>query len=739
MSRWAELNDEGVRLLQHGDVAEGRSALRAALAVAVGDERVAALVNLAAAEDLSGAPAEALDLLTEAVDLADPVSRAVVVASRGEVLARLDRWDEAWQDLTRGLADADARGQAVLRNARTGLLMVAGRLAEAEAEALATVDLAAANAPEVVPHAYANLARIAEAGGDEARAAEFRDLAERPCGVRPVDARWHECVRRNAEGAALAAAGRVEAAESAFAAAHAATLGSDDTEALVCRAAVAGNRAGAAGALGDGAAALRWNTEAVTCARTVVARVGDEYGTVGVLVNALLARAGNLRHAARHAEALADLDEAAALAGGEPSIAAVRASVLAACGRFAEAADAARAALDLAYGSAPELAPFVHTTLAGIAGATGDRAGGAEHLGLARDLARATGDAAAEATAVLSLARLAYLESANERAAALYDEAEGLVRATGDRHGLVVCLLGRAAVEVGAGRPRAALDLLDRAVAGLGDGATPVERIAVDQVRGAALEASGEYAAADGRYGAAERTAGRAGLWHVALGIAWWRADALLRWASTVDGEERRALCGRALDHALPAALAAEAVRQRFAHGPLRERWVALAAAPAIRSAFAALSSVGDVGLAAEYVDHLAGAVSLSPAGWSAPAGERSGPDGVSGSAGVPPGSAGASSGPDGVSVDPLGAPPLARDELVALPPPPSAEEGHLPYAAAYLDGVGDDPAFPAAGFALPPRVRLDPAVPSTLDAWIEVAERRYGFPVRSAEVVASW
>ena len=121
----------------------------------------------------------------------------------------------------------------------------------------------------------------------------------------------------------------------------------------------------------------------------------------------------------------------------------------------------------------------------------------------------------------------------------------------------------------------------------------------------------GEFAAAETCYEEASATCAAAGLWHVVLGMAWWRADALVRSAAAVTGEERQAIAGRALDLALPAALAAEAVRQRFPHGPLRERWVALASAPAIRSAFLAIRAVADVELAAAYIDHLAGAVSF--------------------------------------------------------------------------------------------------------------------------------
>ncbi|MEU4806527.1 tetratricopeptide repeat protein [Actinosynnema sp. NPDC023587] len=684
------MNDDGVHRFQAGDVAGAIASLEAACRVADQQQRTTTLVNLAGVLDASGDRARAADVLTEALAVAGPDALAVVHGSRADVLFQLGRLEEARQDVERGFATARPHEKVVLHHVRAGLLLAEGRLAEAEAEALTSAELAAEHAPHLAGHAYANLAAIAEAAGEPAKAAHYRRLLDPPEDVRPVGSRWHRCVTLNSRGAALVTAGDTAGALAAFEAAYRETLGSDEVEALVCRAGVAGNLAGVTDP-------LRWTTEAITLGRTVLDRVGDRYGTADVLVDALVARAQHLRHAARADDALTDLAAAEALAGAQPPVLAVRASVLADVGRFGEASDVASAALDLAYASAPHLAAFVHATLADIADGTGDRAGSAEHLGLARDLAQATGDVAMRATAVLSLARLAYLESANDRAVALYAEAEELLRAAGDRRRLLVCLHGRAAVEVVLGRPREALEMLDRVAAE--GGATPVERIAVCQVRGSALEASGQYAAADEQYGEAVGLAVRAGLWHVALGGAWWRADALVRWASTVDGAARRELSGRALDWALPGALAAEAVRQRFAHGPVRERWVALAAAPATRSAFTAIAAVGDVELAAAYVDHIAATVSLSPAE-EAPAG---------------------------------------RGELVLLPLPPATGEEHLPYAASFLAGAGQDPAFPATGFALPPRVRLDPAVPSALDRWIDVAEHRYGFPVRSEQVVSSW
>ncbi|XVS66775.1 hypothetical protein ACQPYE_12145 [Actinosynnema sp. CA-299493] len=810
----SDLNDEGVRLAGVGDLVGARSALEAALTASPPEGRAQVLVNLAHVVDALEERERAVDLLTEAVAAGEGLVRLTAIASRADLLPWLGRWDEAWRDVEEALVGVDPAQQVVLRNTRVGLLMMAGHLAEAEAEAVEAVELAGRHAPEYLENLYANLALLADEAGDGVRAAMYRLLSANP-GREPLGPRWQRFVELNAEGAALLSAGDRAAARTAFHAAYRETLevprrepsetddapelsdpsgtikpgvplagtsakqspaeptarppaepaeqasaeptarpaeqaseqrpstpqpvvpqspasqlvepqpveqpsvpqpsasqpavtggeigppAVDDVEALVCRAGVAGNLAGVAD---DPEEAVRWSTEAVEAARTALAIVGDAYGSATVLVNVLISRAAARLTQTHLPEALADLDDALDLVtraddadSFEATVRATRARVLATGGWFAEAADEARTALDLAYTAAPALAASVHATLAEITSATGDLPGATEHLALARDLSAATGDVAGVATALLSSARLAYLAADPDRADALYDEAEALL--ADDPRRLAACLHGRAAVAVLRDRPREALGLTDRALALL-ETPSPLESLALHQVRGSAFEAARDFVEAESCYAEAAALCEAAGLWHVALGMAWWRADALIRRAATTTDDERRQLGRRALDLALPAALAAEAVRRRFPHGPLRERWVALASAPATRSAFLAIRALGDLTLAAEYVDHVAGAVSLHAEGVTAP---------------------------------------VERGDLVRLPAPPPPTTGtHLPHAASGLD-AGTDPAFPSAGFELPPRVRLDPAVPTALDAWIDLAEQRYGFAVRSARAVASW
>ncbi|MFB9908502.1 hypothetical protein [Allokutzneria oryzae] len=499
-----------------------------------------------------------------------------------------------------------------------------------------------------------------------------------------TEARWQRCVELNTRGAELSQAGDHQAAAETLDEAYRETFQYQDIEALILRAAIAGNRAGVAATLGDFDGALRWSTETIELARGIESQAGNSYGTAAFRANALGTRAQYLRFRSQYAEALADLDEAfdaleLVTAGREHiavSLHAIRASVLAMSGRFQEGTAEAQSALDLAYETAPHYVPYAHMSLAEIADSTGDQAASTEHFRLARELFAATNDANGEATALLSLARLAHLGSRDDEAERLYAAAEGLLESIGNKQQLTTCLHGRAAVAVSRGQPREALAMLERI-----DAVSPVVRIATYQVQGSAFEALGDFDNADERYHAARELAEQAGLWHTTLTTDWWWAETMIRRATDPE------LYRRALDRALPAALAAEALRHRFSPGPLRERWVALAAAPATRAAFTVIAALGEVELAVAYIDHVTATVSLQPSQSAATE-------------------------------------PLAPNEFIPLP-----------FAASALVG----PAFPLPDLDLPPRVRVEPDVPSALDKWIDLAEQRYGFAVRSNEVIRSW
>lgn len=536
-----------------------------------------------------------------------------------------------------------------------------------------------------------------------------------------VSPRWHRCVTLNAQAAQVAQSGDFRTAAALFDEAYAETLRADgDVEALICRSAVVGNRAGLAAMMGDFDEALRASTETITLATQIESMVGNAYGTIADRVNALITRAQYLRYRARFAEALDDLDAAFSALDSVTvnrelitvSLHTVRASVLVAAGRFTEGAVEARATLELAHEFAPHMAPYAHMTLAEIAGSTGDNTTSADHFFLARELFAAIGDANGQATAALSLARLAYLDSRFDDADELYSEAEKLFELLGNNLQLVTCRHGRAAVAVSRGRPAEALVLLDQVLDSLGSEAAPVALIATYQVQGSALETMDDFAGAEVCYRKARELSEQSGQWHATLVMDWWRAEAFARWAATVHSdEERHALRRQALDLALPAALAAEAARQRFSPGPMRERWIALAAAPATRAALMAIASLGDIELASAYIDHSAGTVSLRAE-----------------------------------SAQSVHSGPSARDEVLTIVPaefsgPTTTEDdevSHLPFAASAIAG-GAESWTGSAGFVLPPRVRVHPETPSPLDNWIDITEERYGFPVRSKEVVRSW
>ncbi|KAB8161282.1 hypothetical protein FH609_027460 [Streptomyces sp. 3MP-14] len=640
-----------------------------------------------------------------------------------------------------------------LHGARAGQLMMTGELAEAEQEALIALDVALAFRPELAAFPCESLARIALACDNPEGAAEFRRIAAEPHAfseeltagtpglelATPVaepgpiahtthgrvtampwalHPRWRRCAALNAEGVRLALAGQLDAAEPVLRAAERATHAvGGGRDALVCRASTLLNLVGVAEAAGDIPAALELATEAVALFARVTADAGPDDPAAAAWAAQLLGarnlRAALLRESGQHDAALAELARVEAAlpalgAGNEDAwvwLLLVRATVFAAQGRLAEADETGRAALALAQEHVPALAPRVHVLLADLAGTLGDEEASRERFALAGELFAVLDDARGEAATLISLGRNAYLAGRAEEADACYARAEALLAREGHAAQLAACRLGRAAVAAVGGRAAEGLALLDAARAELGAGATPLQRIAFHQVRAGALDALGRFAEADAEVLAARPLAEESRGWHVALTLDWWRADSHARWAAALPAEERGPVLARALEVAVPAALAADAARQFFAAGGERERWVALAAAPALRAAMVAVRNAGDEALAVALIDHLTATATLS----------------VAPSAGEAP-------------------PALPDVEAVPVPPrePPSGDQ--LSYAAAALGlATGGDPAFPAPRLALPPRVRVAPGVATPLEPWIERAERVYGFAVRADEAVPAW
>ncbi|WP_062213952.1 tetratricopeptide repeat protein [Streptomyces sp. NBRC 109706] len=433
------------------------------------------------------------------------------------------------------------------------------------------------------------------------------------------------------------------------------------------------------------------------------------------LVQARQLRAAMLRELGRLGEGLEELGRIEALlpslGDGRPTAEVwwrlLRASLLMASGRFAEADDEGRRALALAQEHAPWLAARVHVMLAEHASTIGDYETSATRLRLAGELFAALDETEGQVAALVSLGRLEYLAGRPEEARRHYDRAEALLPAAGAAQVRAACRHGQAAVAVSSGRPEEALALLEQSHAEWGETRTPLVEIAFHQVAGSAHAALENHAEAERCLLTARRLGQEHYGWHLALTVDWWRAQSLINWAADLPDDARRApLLDTALDLAVPAALAAEAARQFFAPGGARERWVAMAAAPATRAALLAIRSLGDAPLGVALLDHLAATVSLRLDGPAARV--------------------------------PTVAPP---DVLtVPLPTPAPLTDDQLSYAAAGLGLVTTgDPAFPAPRLALPPRVRVAAEVPSPLEPWIERAEERYGFAVRSAGVVRAW
>lgn len=478
----------------------------------------------------------------------------------------------------------------------------------------------------------------------------------------------------------------------------------DDGEGLDLRSRVLHQLSAVAHERGDLDRSLRLAAACLAACETAEEVAGASYGTIAIRAAMLINRSHTLEALGRTREALADLDAAAALTEGTADDATAtlllftvhnsRGGVLTTLGRYEEAEAEVRTALRIAQERDPRLTGGAHTNLAALAEHTGDHEGADHHLRVAADLHEASGDRAGRAVTQQNLARralrlgdLAEAERAFAHAQEAYERQGRVTSAAG-------CQLGRAAVAMRRARPLAAQRLLTAAAATLDETGDTTDLIECLLLQGDVTAVVQGFAAGEGAYLAARERCERLGLGHQVARVDVRRAAVVAASTRiTPRRKERQRRREAALGLVLPAALATEAVRHRFAVGPVRERWARVVAAPAMVLSFDLVTKLGWTPLAFELVEHASATVTLTAADPLSPLDG----DGLAGRAG---------------------------DELAEL----ATGEARfvLPVAA-------------PARLALPPRLRMLPAGETVLDGYLDAAEERYGLPVRSGDVVPAW
>lgn len=197
-------NNTAAELLNSGDNAEAARLLREAIALTKNsddpegrDLRSRALLNLAAARSYEADLAEALRLAEESMRTASGVldeigdvraSRTVLVNAmlcRAQVLAQSDRLDDALAQADDAAAEIAAHDEVdqpellhfTMHDARAGILIMLGRLEEAETDARRSLEFALRIDATLTAGPYVNLGAIAQRTGDLHAAHEFIGLA----------------------------------------------------------------------------------------------------------------------------------------------------------------------------------------------------------------------------------------------------------------------------------------------------------------------------------------------------------------------------------------------------------------------------------------------------------------------------------------------------------------------------------------------------------------------------------
>ncbi|GAA1691740.1 hypothetical protein GCM10009830_44370 [Glycomyces endophyticus] len=520
--------------------------------------------------------------------------------------------------------------------------------------------------------------------------------------------RWTAFRDLNNEAARLAGQGRGTEAAALLERAVALTRVADaDAAGLDGRARALGNLAALAEGRGETGEALLLAEEALAACDAAQAQAGDRYGTVAVRASLLVNRAQTLQLLGRLDEALADLDTAQAITTGDGaddvylrvSILNSRSVLLIGLERWEEAEAAARRTLGLAAAADPRLTGHPYANLALIAQSRNDHEQAAAYLRLAEQIHTASGDTASAALAAANRGRAAMRAGDHAEGLRLLAAAEEALDAAEQPLRAAELRYTRAHAAFQTGDPALAKALLPAATAALRQAGHAVMLAEALALQGDLLAAEGDFDAAEAAHLEAWRTYADAGALYHLTRIDQRRAFAFTRRAElAADPGEQQTYLRFAFDLAVPAALATDAIRHGFAPGGPRERWAATVAVPAMAHALSLAAALGVGALVSELLEHMSATVALH-----APAAAAF-------------------------------APPPEPPEL----PVPEPDGELLSFAAsAFVTGASGD--FPPVRFALPPRLRVNPWRESQLEPWIRETERRYGFPIRSDEVIDTW
>ncbi|MGI6877571.1 hypothetical protein [Microbacterium sp. gxy059] len=475
-----------------------------------------------------------------------------------------------------------------------------------------------------------------------------------------------------------------------------AVAGDVDAVGLDIRARATTNLAAIAEARGDLDASLRFAGDAVALFLRAERDLGDARRSADARAACLIGRAQTHALVGAHDDGLADLDAAeSALDADSPplltiSLITTRANALLALDRLAAAEDAFRRALDAALAHDPRLAAHAVAGLSAVAQRTGDSAGARQHAQLARGL-QAT-DRASAASADEGLARLLIDQGDVEAAEELFARAETGYARGGLPRRAAHTRYGRAATLVARGQLAAAQALAEEALReteAQGDRAAQVETLVL---LGEIAARAHRFDEAEGHLVRAREQAADRGLPHEAARIDTRRAViAHAAAAAAIRPDDARRRLEQALDLALPAALASDAMRAGFPPGAVRERWISEVATVALSAALGIPQRLPRPVLVIELLAFAAASPDLSPA-------------------------------------------PTRPTVGVAAHPA-------SPFAGAFSLTAGGDPSTGSSGWDgadLPPRIRALPEG-GELDGWIAIAQDRYGLRVRADEEVVAW